>query len=130
MFPTITKLIENSKKWWDDNTDSMFVVVAVFLAVLLAGSGVRLLFLWQARSPITLVEGGAEGVVLEEDLTETYTAASGLPGLVAASRNGTRYYYPWCGGLNRVKEANKVWFDSEEAAEAAGYIIASGCEGL
>ena len=130
MFPTITKLIENSKKWWDDNTDSMFVVVAVFLAVLLAGSGVRLLFLWQARSPITLVEGGAEGVVLEEDLTETYTAASGLPGLVAASRNGTRYYYPWCGGLNRVKEANKVWFDSEEAAAAAGYIIASGCEGL
>ena len=130
MLQRLSEIQENSKKWWNANTDSIFVVVAVFLAVLLAGGGLRLFLLWQVRSPITLREGGAKEVVLEEDLTETYMAASGLPGLVAASRNGTRYYYPWCGGLNRVKEANKIWFDSEEAAEAAGYIIASGCEGL
>ena len=91
---------------------------------------IRLNAVWQERSPITLQEGGQEGVISSAKLQEKYLMASGLPGLVAASRNGKRYYYPWCGGLNRIKEANKVWFDSEEAAKAAGYTIASGCEGL
>ena len=96
----------------------------VFLVILLVGGIFRLLILWQVWSPIALVERG------EKNLTQEYMVASGVPGLVAASRNGTRYYYPWCGGLSRIKEANKVWFKTVEAAEQAGYTIASGCERL
>ena len=79
--------------------------------------------------PVTLVdEGSGRAETQEEELSQQYAAASGLPGLVAASRNGTRYYYPWCGGISRIKETNKVWFDSEAAAKTAGYTLASGCE--
>lgn len=125
---TISKIREKSKEWWKRNGDTAFLVCAVFLVVLLAAGTTRVLFLWRMHGPITLKEESAE-TELSEHIQKQYMAASGLPGLIAASRNGTRYYYPWCGGLNRVKETHKVWFPSEQAAEAAGYTLASGCEG-
>lgn len=102
---------------------------AVFLCVVLIGGVSRLYVLWKGRSPIIFQEAGIQPIDGQE-LIDEYMIASGLPGIVAASRNGTRYYYPWCGGINRIKEANKIWFESEKEAEAAGYSIASGCEGL
>src|ERR1035437_4152005 len=41
-------------------------------------------------------------------------------GLVVASKSGTKYYYPWCTGVSRIKEENKVWFSSIEEAKSAG----------
>lgn len=50
-------------------------------------------------------------------------------GIVLASKNGTRYYYPWCSGVSRIKEENKVWFNSIEEAESAGLTLAANCSG-
>jgi len=50
--------------------------------------------------------------------------------IVVASKSGTKYYYPWCTGVNRIKEENKVWFNSIESAKGAGLTPASGCTGL
>jgi len=51
-------------------------------------------------------------------------------GKYVASKNGSAYHLPWCSGAQRIKESNKVWFDTTEAAEAAGYRAASNCNGL
>ncbi len=51
-------------------------------------------------------------------------------GLVLASKSGKKYYYPWCTGVDRIKEENKVWFSSVEDAKKAGLTPASGCAGL
>lgn len=51
-------------------------------------------------------------------------------GQYVASKNGTRYYLPWCGGVKNIKEENKVWFSSKAAAEAAGYTPAAACKGI
>ena len=56
------------------------------------------------------------------------TAASG--GQYVASKTGTKYYLPWCGTANRIKDENKVWFSSKAEAEAAGYEPAKNCKGL
>ena len=61
-------------------------------------------------------------------LPELTPAAS--TGQYVGSRNGTKYYLPWCAGVSRISDANKVWFASEEEARAAGYAPASGCTGL
>lgn len=53
-----------------------------------------------------------------------------IGGLVVASRNGSVYHFPWCSGASQIKEANKVWFASEAAAEAAGYAPSKSCKGL
>jgi hypothetical protein len=51
-------------------------------------------------------------------------------GLVVASKSGTKYYYPWCTGVSRIKEENKVWFNTIEEAKAVGLTPATNCTGL
>ncbi len=50
--------------------------------------------------------------------------------LFVASKSGTRYYFPWCSGVSRIKEENKVWFATADEAKRAGYLPASNCKGL
>ena len=49
-------------------------------------------------------------------------------GAYVASRNGAKYYPLGCGGVSRIKEENKVFFDTKASAEAAGYTPAQGCK--
>ncbi len=44
-----------------------------------------------------------------------------------ASKNGKRYYLPWC---YFGSEKNKIRFETKEAAEEAGYTASKSCEGL
>ncbi len=47
---------------------------------------------------------------------------------ITASKNGTRYYFSYCSGANRISAKNKIYFKSEEEAKKAGYTLASGCK--
>ncbi len=47
-----------------------------------------------------------------------------------ASKSGTKYHLPWCGGAKQIKEENKIWFATKEEAEKAGYLPASNCKGI
>ena len=47
-----------------------------------------------------------------------------------ASKSGTKYHLPWCGSAKQIKEENKIWFDTKEEAEKAGYTPASNCKGI
>jgi hypothetical protein len=47
---------------------------------------------------------------------------------IVASKNGTKYYYLHCSGVGRIKEENRVYFDSFQEAESAGYEIAKNCQ--
>jgi len=69
-------------------------------------------------------------MVVENVNTEAAVSASLEEGQYVASKNGARYHLPWCGSAKNIKEENKVWFDTKEAAEAAGYTPAQNCEGL
>jgi len=46
---------------------------------------------------------------------------------LVASKNGTKYYFPWCSGVKLIKEANKISFGSEDEAKEAGYELAANC---
>lgn len=49
---------------------------------------------------------------------------------LVGSKNGTKYYYPWCSGVSRISEANLRHFASKADAEAQGYTPSSTCKGL
>jgi uncharacterized protein YpmB len=51
-------------------------------------------------------------------------------GKIIASKNGKRYYYESCNGVNRIKPENRIYFDTKEQAEAKGLTLASGCKAL
>ena len=65
-------------------------------------------------------------------LGATPEAAAMAPadGAYVASKNGTRYYLPWCSGVKQIKEENKVWFKTKEEAAARGLTPAKNCPGI
>ena len=120
---------ENIKLWWDRNSDAMFWGMALFFGTVLITGLLQLRTMQDGAHRVQFYDVEGEEIT-QSELHRQYIQASGLPGLVAASRNGKRYYYPWCGGLSRIKQANLIWFSSEQSAESAGYTIAAGCHEL
>lgn len=59
-------------------------------------------------------------------------AAAAVPqtGEYVASKTGTKYYLPSCATAKRIKDENKVWFATKQAAEAAGYTPSTTCKGI
>ena len=53
-----------------------------------------------------------------------------LGGQFVASRTGTVYYFPWCGGAQQIPVGDQLWFASENVAQKAGYNPAKNCKGL
>lgn len=45
-----------------------------------------------------------------------------------ASKNGTKYYSRDCGGANRIKLENQIWFKNREDAEKSGFTYSSTCK--
>ncbi len=50
--------------------------------------------------------------------------------MYVASKNGSKYHYPWCSGAKRISDTNKIWFNSTQSAKKAGYTPAGNCKGL
>lgn len=119
------------------------VTVAILTLSTTAAFGLGIL----AGKDLERVQGAGKGFWIEQVAATSSQAAAvavGFPkvppstalstapssGGFVASKNGTKYYVPSCGGAGRIKEENKVWFTSKEDAEAAGYTPASNCPGL
>lgn len=65
-----------------------------------------------------------------QEFSQTLSQGVEASEAVVASKNGTKYHFPWCAGAQSIKEENKIWFDSTAQARAAGYTPASNCKGL
>ena len=70
----------------------------------------------------------------EESLSEKSVEAVPLPavplvplGAFVGSKNSDKYHYPDCKHVKDIKESNLVWFESVEAAIAAGYVACKVC---
>jgi len=62
--------------------------------------------------------------------TTVASASEAVDGQYVASKNGSKYHLLWCPGAKQMKEENKIFFASEDAAQAAGYTPAANCKGL
>lgn len=49
---------------------------------------------------------------------------------LVGSKNGTKYYYSWCAGVQKITTANRIYFASKSDAEARGYTASATCKGL
>ena len=58
------------------------------------------------------------------------TLQTNASGSLVASKNGTKYHFPWCSGAQRIKEENEIWFNTVTEAREAGYTPAANCKGL
>jgi len=100
--------------------EDVYVFAIIVLVALLSFGLGRLSALSEGQGEFRIIEpeGQAAAAVLSEG------------GEVVASKNGSAYYLPFCGGASRIKPENLVRFESSEAAEKAGYRPAANCKGL
>lgn len=117
-----------------DNQD-LFIVLVIILSSLASFGLGRLSKIEESKTPI-IIENSASNsasVIMagssagKPSLTETKIQTGG--GYVA-SKNGTKYYLPWCGGAQKISQKNKITFASKEEAEKAGYQPAANCKGI
>ena len=104
----------------DDALASWGIILLMLVAILGAFGLGRLSALIEARPLVSVSETAAAAG--QEPLR--------LGGYVVASRNGSVYYFPWCGGAKNISIQNQRWFQNEEEAKRAGYRPAQNCRGL
>lgn len=67
---------------------------------------------------------------VKKQATPSAVVSSEAGGKYVASKSGSAYHFPWCSGAKRIKEENKIYFNTKEEAEKAGYHPAGNCKGL
>ena len=134
----IIQEVKGKIKWLGQKAgepDIFTALIVILVAFLSFGLG-RLSVVSSKKSDIWL-----ETIPLGEAGAVSATAVFAVPnkspatthptqGQFVASKNGTKYYLPWCSGATRIKEENKVWFQSVEEAKRAGFAPSSACKGL
>ncbi len=110
---------------------ALTIVIIVLVGLSSFGLG-RLSVTEEQRVPLQIIEPqnqqASVSTVNQNSQKQVDTAVSG--GQVVASKNGSKYHFPWCSGAKSINEANKIWFNSPEDARKAGYTPASNCKGL
>jgi len=110
------------------------VLTIIFVALASFGLG-RLSKLEESAFPIR-VENTASAALGAKTASPGERREGGMPvvpletGAYVASKQGGKYHFPWCSGAQRIKEENKVWFQTKEEAQRAGYEPAANCKGL
>lgn len=79
---------------------------------------------------ISATEAAKPAISVDFQPMEAEPQGMAIGGLIVASKSGTAYHFPWCGGAEQIKPANRIWFSSEAAAQEAGYRPSKSCKGL
>ena len=148
----IHELLNKVKRFYEGNKQDLFIAAIIFLVGLGSFGLGRLSVIWPKKEPITFTEwgnplerekgalegqnqaikGGSASPIGGAQASQNTASALNpiIQGKYVASKKGTAYHYPWCPGAKQIKEENKIYFDTKEEAEKAGYKPAGNCEGL
>ena len=128
----VTPLISKVKDCFEIKEDTFIILVIILIG--LAGFGLgKLSSLEKGREPVTIKPANFNAITVDatsSDLVNAVKITDGAKGLLVASKTGTKYYFPWCSGVSRISEKNKIWFDSYDQAKAAGLTAATNCPNL
>lgn len=125
---SIPELWEKIKVW--SEKEEVYHTLMVFIVILVGLAGFGLGRLSQNGDLPVRIEYAKEvpGSEKAPTVSSTETSSPAQSGAIIASKNGTKYYFPNCRGVGNIKEENKIFFQTESEALAAGYSKASGCK--
>jgi len=142
----VMQKFEKVKEWAGEHSIEIYAGVLIVLVGLGSFGLGRLSAIWPKKEPITFSKWDnptKEGDRASTSQKEALNAPSHAPssqtastlnaikeGKYVASKSGRSYHFPWCPGAKQIKEENKIYFDTKEAAEKAGYRPAANCDGL
>lgn len=114
--------------------NDIFIALLIFLTGFASFGLGQLSILWSDTQPITIEDAAPKNTATARKRApaalQQAVAAFATQGTYVASKSGAAYHYPWCSGAKRIKEENKVWFETIEDAKRAGYRPAANCPDL
>ena len=130
----IPEMTDKVKQRYAGKEADLYIALLIFL-VGLGGFGLgKLSLLWPHKEPLSITDVDSAKENMENlygsSTAKIHPSEEKTTGRIVASRSGNIYHFPWCPGALRIKEENKVWFNSREDAEKNGYKPASNCPGL
>ena len=94
--------IKNFKEKIKPFEKDLILAVAIILVALISFGLGRLSKIGESQVPITIENiSGSTSTPSAKNLTDK---------IFVASKNGTKYHYPWCSGAQSIKEENKIYF--------------------
>ena len=133
---SIYEIGDKIKRFLDKMTDSLnneIFVISMIILIGFAGFGLgRLSILEGQKSPIRIenIKNNEMPADVSNSVKNITDENKNSGGVVVASKNGTKYHYPWCPGAKSINDKNKIYFNSIEEAKKTGYTPASNCKGL
>lgn len=128
---SIRGIFSKGKGFLASKKASDLFIAAIIILVGFASFGLgRLSRIDEQKSPVQVQYPQDYEASVISSTANTDDIAPADSGLLVASRNGSKYHFPWCSGAQRIKEENKIWFSSTEEAMKAGYSPAANCKGL
>ncbi len=132
----LLKPLQKVNTWLVANRKDAFTAVFIFLVGMGSFGLGRLSVIWPQKEPI-IIENQELGIKNQENKPPPAAMGGGMAAISAsakgkyvASKSGSYYHFPWCAGALRIKDANKVWFQTKTEAESRGLKPASNCPGL
>lgn len=120
-----------------EHKTDLFTAAVIFLVSMASFGLGRLSTVWPKKEPIRILENGKEikGKPIsvegrEVKNAQTASVVGAQTGKYVASKSGTAYHLPACPGAAKIKDSNKIWFETREEAEERGYKPAANCPGL
>lgn len=131
----IRNYAEKVNSWIGERKGDLFIAAVVFLVGLGSFGLGRLSVTIPAKPPLAITQppetGGQEAPATKSGVTPPAAKSpSDTEGAYIGSVSGTAYHFPWCPGALRIKEENKIWFQTKAEAENKGYKPAGNCPGL
>ncbi len=104
-----------------------YLIYAILALGFLIGLGIGLLINQNGPSPI-IIDRNIKIGLPDSDNREVINANNyKILGNFLASINGKTYYPKDCAAARRIKEENRIWFNTKEEAKAQGYKPAQNC---
>mgnify|MGYP001565816927 FL=1 len=128
--PFINQCLESEKR-----KDVLVVIIVILVGLGSFGlgrlsknqnSGLRIEYENQRANVIDSISGGFLDANLNSNISQNLPKTSS--GSFFASNRGSKYYSIGCSGGKTIKQENRIYFNTQEEVETAGYELSSSCE--
>jgi len=118
--------MEKIKQFFRSNTGKDILTVIIVILVGLGSFGLGRLSK-ESKNGVLRVEYADNEASIIESINEPQSSLKQINGTFFASSRGSKYYSLSCSGGKTIKQENRVYFNTREEAEIAGYELSSSC---
>ena len=123
----LPKLIEIIKKHLPEIT----LISGIILIAITSFNFGKMRAFSSLKTPLTITTPTTPDIVrpIEEESDKAVITNQTDQTIVASKKSsGKVYHFLWCPGANLIAKENKIFFNNESAALAAGYHLAANCK--